>query len=49
MCCYSRLGRRNQALSEYQQCQAVLKRELGIEPMRETTELYEHIAHQDPV
>jgi len=49
MCCYSRLGRRNQALSEYQQCQAVLKRELGIEPMRETTELYERIARQDPV
>lgn len=49
MCCYSRLGRRNQALSEYQQCQAVLKRELGIEPMRETTELYERIAHQDPI
>ncbi len=49
MCCYSRLGRRNQALSEYQQCLAVLKRELGIEPMRETTELYERIARQDPV
>jgi LuxR family maltose regulon positive regulatory protein len=47
MRCYSRMGRRNQALREYQACQEVLKRELGVSPMRETVALYEQIAREE--
>jgi DNA-binding SARP family transcriptional activator len=49
MRCYSRMGRRNHALREFQSCQEVLRRELGVEPMRETVELYERIAREESV
>ena len=49
MRCYSRMGRRNQALREFQSCEKVLRYELGVEPMRETVELYVKIASQEPV
>jgi DNA-binding SARP family transcriptional activator len=49
MRCYSRMGRRNQALREFQACQEVLKRELGVSPMRETVALYEQIAREENV
>lgn len=41
---YARLGRRNAALAEYQRCRELIRDELGVEPMAETTELYESIA-----
>jgi DNA-binding SARP family transcriptional activator len=49
MRCYSRMGRRNQALREFQSCKEVLRRELGVEPMHETVELYDRIVRQEPV
>jgi DNA-binding SARP family transcriptional activator len=49
MRCYSRMGRRNQALREFQACKEVLRWELGVEPMRETVELYDKIVRQEPV
>jgi DNA-binding SARP family transcriptional activator len=49
MCCYSRMGRRNQALREFESCKTVLRRELGVEPMRETVELYRRIMRQERV
>jgi DNA-binding SARP family transcriptional activator len=49
MRCYSRIGHRNQALREFQTCQEIIERELGVEPMRETVELYERIAREEPV
>jgi DNA-binding SARP family transcriptional activator len=49
MRCYSRMGRRNQALREFKSCEKVLRWELGVEPMRETLELYDKIVCQEPV
>jgi len=49
MRCYSRMGRRNQALREFQACQEVLRWELGVEPMHETVELHARIVRQEPV
>jgi DNA-binding SARP family transcriptional activator len=49
MCCYSQIGRRNQALREFQACKEVLRRELGVDPMRETVALYERIAREEPI
>ena len=49
MRCYSRMGRRNQALREFKACQVVLQRELGVSPMRETVALYERIAREEEV
>lgn len=49
MRCYSRMGRRNQALQEFNACAEVLQRELGVLPMRETVELYERIAREEDV
>jgi DNA-binding SARP family transcriptional activator len=49
MRCYSRMGRRNQALREFQSCKEVLRWELGVEPMRETVELHDQIVRQEPV
>ena len=40
---YSLSGRRDQALAEYEQLRETLRRELGVEPMEETQELYEHV------
>jgi DNA-binding SARP family transcriptional activator len=49
MRCYSRMGRRNQALKEFAACKQVLQRELGVHPMRETLELRNHIAREEKV
>jgi DNA-binding SARP family transcriptional activator len=49
MRCYSRIGRRNQALREFRECQEVLRRELGVSPMRETVALYEQIVREETV
>lgn len=49
MRCYSRMGRRNQALREYRECQEVLRRELGVSPMHETVALYEQIVREEKV
>ncbi len=40
---YSRAGYHSRALSQYQQVRHLLQRELGVEPMAETTELYEQL------
>ena len=45
---YADLGRRGAALRQYQQCVAVLQRDLRIEPEAETTLLYEEILRQRP-
>jgi ABC-type oligopeptide transport system substrate-binding subunit/DNA-binding SARP family transcriptional activator len=37
------LGRRNAALEEYHRCQEIVQQELGVEPMSETTNLYQEI------
>jgi len=49
MLCYSRLGRRNQALREFHICEQVLQRELGVRPMQETVALYERIVQEEAV
>ncbi len=49
MRCYSRMGRRNEALLEYARCAEVLQRELGVHPMRETVELHDQIAREEDV
>ena len=41
--CYLALGRRSDALLQYQRCAAVLAQELGLEPMIETQELLQQI------
>jgi oligopeptide transport system substrate-binding protein len=40
---YCRLGQRNAALEQYRRCQEIVSKELGAEPMVETTELYRAI------
>ena len=40
---YCHLGQRNAALEQYRRCQAVVREELGAEPVVETTELYQAI------
>jgi predicted ATPase len=45
---YADLGRRGAALRQYQQCVAVLQRDLRIDPEAETTLLYEEILRQRP-
>jgi len=49
MLCYSRMGRRNQALCEFHACEQVLRRELGVRPMQETVALYERIVQEEAV
>lgn len=41
-------GRRSRALAEYEKLQALLKAELGVEPLKETRELYESILLEGP-
>ncbi|HET7089224.1 MAG TPA: BTAD domain-containing putative transcriptional regulator [Anaerolineae bacterium] len=36
-------GQRSAALNQYERCRRILASELGVEPARETTRLYEHI------
>ena len=40
---YCRLGRRNAALEQYRDCRDIVRQELDVEPMVETTELYHEI------
>ncbi|HZG66481.1 MAG TPA: tetratricopeptide repeat protein, partial [Herpetosiphonaceae bacterium] len=40
---YVRTGQRSAALAQYQSCHRLLEKELGVEPMAETTALYERI------
>ncbi len=40
---YARLGRRSEALEQYERCRDVVLQELGAEPMVETSELYREI------
>ncbi|HZG67939.1 MAG TPA: BTAD domain-containing putative transcriptional regulator, partial [Herpetosiphonaceae bacterium] len=40
---YVRTGQRSAALAQYQSCRRLLEKELGVEPMVETTALYERI------
>jgi DNA-binding SARP family transcriptional activator len=40
---YCRLGQRNAALEQYRRCQYTVRAELGVEPMIETTGLYQAI------
>jgi LuxR family maltose regulon positive regulatory protein len=49
MRCYARMGRRNQALREFQACRDVLRWELGVAPMHETVELHDRIVRQESV
>lgn len=39
----ARSGRRNAALAQYKRCQAILAKELGLQPADETTALYQRI------
>jgi DNA-binding SARP family transcriptional activator len=43
ICCYLHLGRRGDAVRQYELCSAILARELGLEPMPELQELYQRI------
>lgn len=43
---YADSGRRDQALRAYEQCRAILRRELEAEPLPETQEIYEAILHE---
>ena len=49
MRCYARLGQRNRALRQYHLCRETVQRELDIEPMPETTILYERIRSGEEV
>ena len=40
---YARLGRRNEALKQYQRCERILFDELGVTPLPETVRLFESI------
>ena len=44
MLCYQQLGRRGEALRQYQSCAAILAQDLGLDPMPETQALYHRIA-----
>jgi DNA-binding SARP family transcriptional activator len=47
MQCYAQSGQRDQALRAYEQCKAVLRRELEADPLPETQAIYEQIVHKD--
>ena len=44
MLCYQQLGRRGEALRQYQACATILAQDLGLDPMPETQALYHRIA-----
>ena len=46
---YTRLGRREAALRQYQLCADALKRELSTQPDAETTQLYQEILRSRPI
>lgn len=45
MRCYRALGRRSEALQQYERCASVLKTELGLDPMPGTVTLFHEIRH----
>lgn len=47
MLCYQRLGRRREALQQYERCAAILANDLGLEPMPEIQALYHSILHAE--
>ncbi|NJN67501.1 MAG: tetratricopeptide repeat protein [Chloroflexaceae bacterium] len=49
MATYARSGSRSQALRSYSRCVQALHDDLGMEPLPETTELYEHIKRNEAV
>jgi LuxR family transcriptional regulator, maltose regulon positive regulatory protein len=50
MRCYWQLGRRSEALRQYERCATILAKDLGLEPMEETRTLYQAISeHSVPV
>jgi LuxR family maltose regulon positive regulatory protein len=49
MISHARRGNRPLALRVYEQCQQALQEGLGLEPMADTTELYDRIARGDPL
>jgi DNA-binding SARP family transcriptional activator len=42
---YMAQGRRSEAMRQYQRCQRVLSKELGVQPAPETQRLYQEIIH----
>lgn len=46
--CYSKLGRRGQAIAAYRRCQATLDAQLKMVPMRKTQALYESLRSDEP-
>lgn len=47
MLCYALSGQRGAALAQYEQCRQILQEELGVEPLAETTALYQRILRQE--
>jgi DNA-binding SARP family transcriptional activator len=48
MIAFEKTGNRGLALRQYEQCRSVLAKELSVEPMPETTELYRSLAEDKP-
>jgi diguanylate cyclase (GGDEF)-like protein len=46
---FTRSGRRNAALQQYQLCKSIISREIGIEPSPETQYLYSQILNNQPI
>jgi DNA-binding SARP family transcriptional activator len=49
MLCYHRVGKRDQALRQFQECSRILKRELEVKPSSKTVELYKKIRDDTPL
>ena len=44
---YAAQGRRSEALQQYQRCERILCEELGVQPLRETTQLFQTLLAQE--
>jgi len=49
ICCHSRLGQRNRAITWYRLCEATVRSELGIEPSAPTVRLYQRLLGDEHV
>jgi DNA-binding SARP family transcriptional activator len=49
MRCHSRLGQRHRALRWYELCAKTMKRELGVAPENQTTDLYQRLLSQEHI
>jgi len=49
MCCYAHLGRRSEALRQFERCASLLATELGVEPLPETRAVYERLRCGHPL